>query len=67
MIDSNEEMMYVNGYDSGYSNGYNDCKDEMEDVIESMAIEIAEHRYGICSDFISSLEVERIMKEFVRK
>lgn len=60
MIDSNETMMYENGYDSGY----NDCKDEMEDIIESMAIEIAEHRYGIYSDFISSLEVEKIMKEF---
>lgn len=64
MIDSNETIMYENGYDSGYSNGYIDCKNEMKYIIESMAIEIAEHRYGICSDFISSLEVERIMKEF---
>lgn len=64
MIDSNEAMMYENGYDYGYSDGYNDCKNEMKNIIESMAIEIAEHRYGICSDFISSLEVERIMKEF---
>lgn len=51
MIDSNETIMYENGYDSGY----NTCKDEMKNIIDSMAKEIAEHRYGIPGDFISSL------------
>ena len=45
MIDSNETIIYESGKDSGYQEGYDDCKEEMKEIIESMACEIAEHRY----------------------
>ncbi len=63
MIDSNETIMYENGYDSGYSNGYNDCKDEMKDIIDLMAYEIFMHR-NPDSYFCPEEEKLSIMKEF---
>lgn len=63
MIDSNEAMMYKNGYDSGYSNGYNDCKDEMEEIIDSMAYEIFTYR-NPKAYFCPEEEKIIIMKEF---
>lgn len=63
MIDSNESMMYEDGYDSGYYNGYKDCKEEMEEIIDSMAYEIFTHRNP---KSYSCPEEEKlsIMKEF---
>lgn len=63
MIDSNETIMYENGYNSGYCNGYDTCKDEMEEVIESMAYEIFMNR-NPKAYFCPEEEQLSIMKEF---
>lgn len=63
MIDSNETIMYGNGYDSGYREGYEDCKNDVEEIIDSMAYEIFTHR-NPKSYFCPEEEKLSIMKEF---
>ena len=45
MIDSNETIMYENGRDCGYEEGFDDCRSELMKVIESLAYEVAKHKY----------------------
>lgn len=45
MIDSNETIMYENGRDYGYEEGFDDCRSELMEVIESLAYEVAKHKY----------------------
>ena len=63
MIDSNESIMYENGYDSGYYNRHSACHDEMEEIIDSMAYEIFTYR-NPKAYFCPEEEKIRIMKEF---
>lgn len=63
MIDINETIMYEPCKDSGYQEGYDDCKEEMKEIIESMAFEIAIHRYPSQYDH-SEEQIKNIMSEF---
>lgn len=63
MIDSNETIIYESGKDSGYQEGYDDCKEEMKEIIESMACEIAEHRYPKQYAYNED-QIKSIMSEF---
>lgn len=63
MVDSSETIMYESGKDSGYQEGYEDCKEEMKEIIESMACEIAEHRYPKQYSYNED-QIKSIMSEF---
>lgn len=60
MIDSNETIMYENGRDYGYEEGFDDCRSELMEVIESLAYEIAKHKYPGQYDY-SKEQIKSIM------
>lgn len=60
MIDSNETIMYENGIDYGYEEGFDDCRSELMEVIESLAYEVAKHKYHGQYDY-SKEQIKSIM------
>lgn len=60
MIDSNETIMYENGRDYGYEEEFDDCRSELMEVIESLAYEVAKHKYPGQYDY-SKEQIKSIM------